>query len=372
MVTTTYHDATFGVREIGARTDAAGTSVDDLPLEQDALINAILTEGFLTSGAFKVAADSPASMDVIVGSGTAKADLYVVETDETGRHPYIVRLDDASVTITLDAADASNSRIDEIWLVVRDPGLSGDAGSLALPRLAYRKGDPDSTPSAPGADAAWAASVKLATITVGASTPNIESGDVADNRKEAVLATGRPVGEMTMTAASATPTGWLECDGSAVSRSTYARLFAAIGTSYGAGDGSTTFKLPDMRDRFPAGAGTSYSRGSTGGEAEHTLTTAETPSHSHAKGTLAISGGTHDHDVMSDQYQNFDGGAGGTILGVTGIKPDGSGPEDRTGTTESAGHSHTVSGSTASVGSGDAHENRPPYLGVRFIIFAAA
>ena len=53
-----------------------------------------------------------------------------------------------------------------------------------------------------------------------------------------------------------TPLGWLECDGRAVNRKTYARLFGIIGTFYGAGDGSTTFNLPDFRGRVPVGAGT--------------------------------------------------------------------------------------------------------------------
>ena len=52
------------------------------------------------------------------------------------------------------------------------------------------------------------------------------------------------------------PEGWLLCNGAAVSRSTYAGLFAKIGTKYGTGDGSTTFNLPDFRDRYPIGSGT--------------------------------------------------------------------------------------------------------------------
>jgi hypothetical protein len=53
----------------------------------------------------------------------------------------------------------------------------------------------------------------------------------------------------------AAPAGWLLCDGAAVSRSTYASLFAAIGTTHGAGNGSTTFNVPDLRSRYPMGAG---------------------------------------------------------------------------------------------------------------------
>lgn len=63
------------------------------------------------------------------------------------------------------------------------------------------------------------------------------------------------VGWVIMWAASSLPTGWLECDGSAVSRATYAALFTAIGTTWGAGDGSTTFNLPDLRSSVPVGIG---------------------------------------------------------------------------------------------------------------------
>ena len=72
-----------------------------------------------------------------------------------------------------------------------------------------------------------------------------------------VLAYGRgEIGEVKMYAGSTAPQGWLMCDGSAVSRNTYARLFEIIGTTYGAGDGETTFNLPDLRGRVVTGVGT--------------------------------------------------------------------------------------------------------------------
>lgn len=66
-----------------------------------------------------------------------------------------------------------------------------------------------------------------------------------------------PAGTITMFGGTSAPNGWLLCDGSAVSRTEYADLFMAIATNFGAGDGSTTFNLPDMRGAAPAGAGTS-------------------------------------------------------------------------------------------------------------------
>lgn len=95
-----------------------------------------------------------------------------------------------------------------------------------------------------------------------------------------------PPGTVVAYAGSTTPDEWLLCDGSAVSRTTYAALFTAIGTTYGPGNGTTTFNLPDLRSRVIVGSGagsglSSYSNGDTGGEETHTLTGTEVPTHSH-------------------------------------------------------------------------------------------
>jgi microcystin-dependent protein len=65
-----------------------------------------------------------------------------------------------------------------------------------------------------------------------------------------------PAGAVLPFAGAAAPTGYLLCDGSAVSRTTYAALFAVLSTTFGVGDGSTTFNLPDMRETAPVGVGT--------------------------------------------------------------------------------------------------------------------
>jgi microcystin-dependent protein len=77
------------------------------------------------------------------------------------------------------------------------------------------------------------------------------------------------VGTIHMFAGATAPDGTLLCDGSAVSRTTYADLFNVIGTKYGAGDGSTTFNVPDLRGKFPMGANSTYQLSSTGGSATH-------------------------------------------------------------------------------------------------------
>ena len=74
-----------------------------------------------------------------------------------------------------------------------------------------------------------------------------------------------PSGAVSAFAGTTAPTGWLKCDGSAISRTTYASLFVAIGTTYGAGDGSTTFNLPNLTGRVPLGMDSSYVGQSTNG-----------------------------------------------------------------------------------------------------------
>ena len=137
---------------------------------------------------------------------------------------------------------------------------------------------------------------------------------------------------------------------------------------------------PDLRDRFIVGAGGDYSVGDTGGETEVTLTTAQLPSHSHKSGTLSASSagshshgsgtlltnstGAHTHSYKEVVYQERSiyqsEGEQSARYGMASMRND---------TTASGGsHSHSISGSTASGGSGQAHENRPPYFALAYIM----
>jgi hypothetical protein len=95
-----------------------------------------------------------------------------------------------------------------------------------------------------------------------------------------------PTGSIQMYAAASAPLGYLLCNGGAVSRSTFATLFAIIGTTYGVGDGATTFNVPDLRGRAPIGAGagaglTPHALAATGGAETVTLDSTMMPSHTH-------------------------------------------------------------------------------------------
>ena len=99
-----------------------------------------------------------------------------------------------------------------------------------------------------------------------------------------------PVGCIVPFTSDVVPENWLLCNGQAISRTEYALLFSIIGTTYGVGDGSTTFNLPDLRGRVPLGKGTGTGAGGEvynfelagkGGEYSHILTVGEMPSHTH-------------------------------------------------------------------------------------------
>ena len=145
-----------------------------------------------------------------------------------------------------------------------------------------------------------------------------------------------PVGTILEYGGSEAPENWLFLDGSAVSRYDYAELFEIYGTKYGAGDGSTTFNLPDFRGRVPVGlneADTDFDTlGNTGGEKTHKLTVAEMPSHNHG---LTVRGSSYSTAWIID-FQN-----------VTG-----------------------QSTSTGSTGGSQAHNNLQPYIVVNYIVKA--
>jgi len=102
-----------------------------------------------------------------------------------------------------------------------------------------------------------------------------EDGTLSDAFKDEAQVI--PTGSVIARLSTSVPVGWLVCNGQEVSRTTYPTLFATIGTVYGAGNGTTTFNVPDFRDRFLYGKGTTSALGDTGGESEHTLTGDELP-----------------------------------------------------------------------------------------------
>jgi len=157
---------------------------------------------------------------------------------------------------------------------------------------------------------------------------------------------------------SAVPSGYLECNGQAVSRSTYAALFAIVSTTYGTGDGSSTFNVPNLSDNVPVGKSNNKALASTGGAntvtstgniagstANATLSTPQLASHSHGKGAGP--------------------GPGKGEPGINNIYSKGAGMPANTGNSGSgSAHSHNMSANFT----GDATSVLQPYLTIMYII----
>tara|TARA_B100000809_G_scaffold260451_1_gene307418 strand:- start:3969 stop:4532 length:564 start_codon:yes stop_codon:yes gene_type:complete len=165
---------------------------------------------------------------------------------------------------------------------------------------------------------------------------------------------GIPTGTIVPWSAAGIATGFLECNGTAVSRTTYAALFAIVSTTYGVGDGATTFNLPDLQDNVAVsksgtknlastgGANTVTSTGNVGGStANATLATAQLASHTH---NAANAGGGHNNNSWAPNNLASGGTSGAAGSGT--------------------GHAHNMSATFA----GDATAVLQPYLTLVYII----
>jgi microcystin-dependent protein len=187
-----------------------------------------------------------------------------------------------------------------------------------------------------------------------------------------------PAGSIMDFAMATAPAGWIPCDGAVISRTTYFNLFAAIGTTWGAGDGSTTFAIPNFISRFRRHRDNSFLSGAVGNlqspsNLTHThgvvgSTGAEDTAHSHAySGTTGVDSPDHAHTTTVTGVLNGGGaaiGGGGSYYGPSPVAYASGGASARhahafsgqTGT-ESAAHAHAIN--LTSAASGDANESRP-------------
>jgi microcystin-dependent protein len=184
-----------------------------------------------------------------------------------------------------------------------------------------------------------------------------------------------PTGSILAWGGSTAPTDYLLCNGSAVSRTTYADLFAITGTAFGVGNGTTTFNLPDLRGRFPLGkaaSGTGSTLGGTGGTIDHVHTgpshTHTSPAHSHSM--------AHTHTVPRDNWSPFTlnatpvsgrisvGDAAGGGAHATEIQPN----QDNTSGGSSAANTGSTIATTDASGTGNTGTANPAFQAVNFII----
>jgi microcystin-dependent protein len=169
---------------------------------------------------------------------------------------------------------------------------------------------------------------------------------------------GIPTATIVPWSSASVPTGFLECNGQAVSRSTYSALFAIVATTYGTGDGSSTFNVPNLSDNVAVGKSNNKALASTGGA--NTVASTGNVAGSTANATLATAQlASHLHGVTTNQA----GGGDSTNKIQRGANASG-GTRQSNNTGSGQGHSHNMSANF----SGDATSVLQPYLTVIYII----
>jgi len=176
-------------------------------------------------------------------------------------------------------------------------------------------------------------------------------------------------GEVKMWATGTAPSGYLFCNGQSVSTTTYAALFAVIAYTYGGSGGS--FNVPDFSGRMPIGVNGTYTLASTGGAATTTISSSNLPSHTHSfsatTGSMSANA-THNHNLLGSSYHYVaDGGQNQGGASSNPFTPGSTTYGDVT-STANIDHTHSVSGTTGSAGSGTAATTISPYLGIYYII----
>jgi microcystin-dependent protein len=301
----------------------------------------ILTNGVLanTETALKVTAGTAMTVQIDAG--------YCWINGHFGHAQYTEGIELATADGSLPRADRIVARLDMSTNAVYLQALEGTPAA-------------DPTPPSVRRDGTYY-DLSLAIVTIPAGTLTITDAMITDTRRDDATCGGvfpnlssafiwpsaNNIGDIKMFAGAAAPQKWLICDGSAIRRDTYAALFSVIGTTYGAGNGETTFNIPDLRGRVGLGVSSDHALGTRGGAEEHALTVDNMPSHTH---TLSV--GLNFSDYSS----------GGNKRGIM----DGS--RFSTGNISSDTKCLTVTG-PESTGGGQAFETMDPFVAVNYIIY---
>lgn len=308
-----------------------------------------------------------AAGDLIVGDGAdsvtrlAKgANSTVLAVDSGGTLGWVTVTSAMITDGTIATGDLANSAVTEAKIAasVAGDGLTGGGGSalavnvdnstLAIVTDTVKVKDAGITATqiaasvagnglTGGAGSALAVNVDNSTLEIATDTVRVkDAGITLAKLAAAVQALLVPTGAIVAYGASTAPTGWLLCDGSAVSRTTYSALFAVIGTAFGSGDGSTTFNVPDLRGRVPVGkddlGGSAANRitsgnsgitgttlGAAGGDERLHGHTHTQPTHTHTQTGGTITAGIGLSAGADFASGNFSTGAsGGDTTGSTG------------------------------------------------------
>ena len=318
-------------------------------------------------------------------SGNTETRITATYQDSDGTIDLIVddQSSDNNTTFSISAVDGDNTDEEKIRLTGANPSSTDDVVLEAGSGLSIaRSGDKitftsdganvttsQNPPSSPNSGDLWwdtdDGELHLY-YNDGSSAQWVSSGASGEKGVKGEAGGGAPVGQIVAWSGSAgsLPDGYFLCDGSAISRTTYAALFAVVGTTHGSGDGSTTFNIPDLRDRFVIGASNStgdttypgVSPGATGGNANAVVV-------------------THDHDADASSNVSDPGHRHSS----RGFGTDDDGGDQHTGSGNNSVRNNAIEDATTGInvatnididdeGESGTNKNLPPYYALAYII----
>lgn len=259
----------------------------------------------------------------LTNGGAFSADAIEAALDRTVQQvKQLKEITDRAVTVSPSSSSTPSQLIGDLNAAVASAQAQATAASNSASAAAGSASAASGSASAASGSAsaasgsASAASGSASTASGHASTATTKASEAAASAAAAAASAASigpaPPGAIAFLAAPSIPAGWLHCNGQAVSRTTYANLFAAIGELYGVGNGTTTFNVPDLRDKFVIGASAGKSQGSTGGAETVTLGANNLPPHQHGYklGGVSSGGGASNNlgGTLGTTYQTDDGG----------------------------------------------------------------
>ena len=282
---------------------------------------------------------------VIIPSNQTK--FYVVSNNTTGGYAITIGISGGSV-ISIPNGTTAQVYTDGTNTYSAQTGSSGDFtinGNLTVTGNETEVGTLNASTLSVSNAATFAVGPTAPTATTGTNTTQLATTAFVNTSIAANPSTVS--GSIVMWPTASAPTGYLLCDGTAVSRTTYATLFALFGTTFGTGDGSTTFNVPNYTNRMPYGT----TIGTTGGSVTTTLSISNMPTHVHTITDPGHSHGIPRKNELSGTVELYVAGGGGDVI------------SDLSTNTATTGITQTDA-----AGSGTAVTTISPYLGINFII----
>jgi microcystin-dependent protein len=315
----------------------------------------------------RVSGGANLSVDIAVGGCVVAGD------DQANQGNYDV-FNDAVYNLTGFTAPGSNSRYDIVGIQINDPNAGGAAGNNAIPvRIAGTAAASPVIPAVPNSCNPIAIIGPIVPSTTQITSALIHTAHTGTG-PAGVAGVGLCAGFRDSPGTSKqtydpiAPNGWLIEDGAAVSRTTYARLFEHFGTTFGAGNGSTTFNLPDSRGRVfvaldnqggsdAARLAAANTLGGSGGLETVTLDTTMIPSHTHTQNSHNHTQDAHAHTLTNAYLSALQNPNAGSTYNAIVQSP---GTTINTSSVTAANQAATAT--NQNTGGGLAHDNMPPYI----------